>query len=95
MGRLVDDVVDVVPVVVLVAGHYIRSSRVIVDQRPMTVGVRSLQAVQLGQCHGLNHRETLRRSVFEVPIRFLAVESMKHLPRRIAQIEKWSSVVVS
>lgn len=53
------------------------------DSRPLV-----LLACVVGNGHGLNHRESLFRTVAEISVGLLAVESVEELPSRISQIEK-------
>ena len=71
---------------------FVGLGRVVVEQRFIAVGVGGIEAVELGQYHGLYHREALVGPVFQVPIRLLAVEPVKKLPGGIAQPEKGLAV---
>jgi hypothetical protein len=92
--RLVHDVIDMIPVIVIRAVLDVGLRRIVVQQRPMPICIRGVQPVQLGQRHRLNHRETVGRPVLEVFVRLLAVEPVEQFPRRIAQPEERRPVLV-
>jgi hypothetical protein len=92
---LLDDVIDVVPVVVIGTFLDVRLVRVVVDERLVAVGVRHMEPVQLRQGHRLNHREALGRPVLQVLVGFLAVETVAQLPGRVAQVEERRPVRVN
>ena len=56
---LLDDEVDVVPVVVRRALLHVRPRRVVVDERQVAVGVGVVEPVELGEGHRLDHGEAL------------------------------------
>ena len=60
----------------------------------MSVRVRVGKPVEFGQRHRLNHGEALPRPVLEIAGRLLAVQPVEELPRRIAEIEERSAVLV-
>ena len=54
----------------------------------VAVGVRSVEAVDLGEGDGLNDREALLRAALEIVRRLLAIEPVEQLPRGVAEPEK-------
>ena len=92
--RFVDDVVHVVPIVVLLrvarirSGSHRGSRRILVDQRKVAVGVGIVDALHLRQGYGVDDRESLSRTELEVLANLLTSGPMKQLPRRIGQIQE-------
>ncbi len=56
--RLLHDVVDMIPVVVLRPVLHVRLGRVVVDQRSVAIGVGRFEPIQLRERHCLDHRVT-------------------------------------
>lgn len=52
----------------------------------MAIGVGSRESVDFGKGYVLDHRESLRGAMPEITFRLFAMEPMKQLPSRIAQI---------
>ena len=61
---------------------------IVLPQGEVAIGVRGSQTVELGQRHGLDHREPLGRPIGEVEVGLLAVEAVEQLPGGIAQVEE-------
>lgn len=92
---LIDDEVDVVPVVVIGAVDREWLSGVIVEEGEVAVGVGGMEAVEFGEGDGLDDRETFTGAVFEVERGFFAIESMEEFPGGIAEVEEGLVVVES
>ncbi len=69
-------------------------ARVVVNERDVAPRVRRVQAVDLGERDGLDHRESLRRAIAQVVLRLLQGAAMKKLPRRVAEIEERGAIIV-
>src|SRR5690606_15665011 len=54
----------------------------------VSVAIRHTQAIALGEDHGLNHVEPLFGAASEVVTRIVTIESVKELPRRVADPEE-------
>jgi len=85
---LVHDVIDVVPVIVQLAGLHVRPSWIVVDQGPVAMRVWRVQTVFLGQRYGLYDGEALGRAIFQIPIRLVTIQPVKQFPSRVAKIEE-------
>ena len=92
--RFLHDVVNVIPVVVLRTYVDVRTRWIVVDQRCVAVSIRSVQAVQFGQCDGLHDGESSFRAVFEIPIHLLTVQPVEQFPGRVTQPEERLAVLV-
>jgi hypothetical protein len=79
---LIDDVVHVVPVVIVGTVCHGRAGGVQIDQWQVPVRVRGRVPVNLRQCNSLDHCESFGCPVGEVLVRLLAVEPVEQLPRR-------------
>ena len=53
------------------------------------------QAIPFGQHHSLDHGKTLGGAVLQIGVRLLAVEAVKELPGRVAQVKEWPPVLVN
>lgn len=87
-----DDVVHMVPVVVLRPLLHGGSRRVAVREGQVAVGVGCIHPVELGQSYGLYDVEALGGAVSEVEVGLLAVEAVEELPRRVPLIEEGTAV---
>src|SRR4030095_12976324 len=86
--RLVDDEIHVTEI------RFNRPRRVFVDEREISIGIGNFQPAELRQHHGLNHRKTFLCPIRQVLGGFFTIQSMKQFPCRVAEIEKWPSVLV-
>jgi len=73
----------------------IRFQRVIINKRLVTLGVRGVQSVKLGQGYSLNDSEAFGTPVFKIPFRFILVEAMKKLPACISQIKEGGAIFMN
>ena len=90
----VDDIIHMVPVVVARALLHRRADRVEVHQGEMSVGIGLGVPVELGDRHGLDHREPQAGAVVEVAGRVLAGRPVEKLPGRVAQPEERRAILL-
>ena len=88
LGGLRDDMVHVVPIVVVGPWPLVRPGGIVVDERAMAVGVRIVEAVEFGERYGLDHAVTAGRAILEVAGRLVAVEPVEDLPGGVAEPEE-------
>ena len=71
---------------------FVRLCGIALHERQIAIRVRYGQAAELCQYDGLNDCEAFLRAIAQVQRRFLAVQPVKQLPGRVAQIEKRRAV---
>jgi hypothetical protein len=58
----------------------------------VSIGIRVAVPVDFGQGDRLDHRVTLGRPIFQIPVGLLAIEAMEQLPGGVAQPEERRAV---
>jgi hypothetical protein len=73
---------------------FVGAGRVLIVKRNIAVGVRRSEALQLGQRHGLDHREAFGGAIGEIAVSLGQRQAVEEFPGGVAQIEKGRAVRV-
>ncbi|MFM1945611.1 MAG: hypothetical protein RI897_4593 [Verrucomicrobiota bacterium] len=92
---LVDDEIDVVPVVVVGSVDRSRLSGVVIEEGEVAVGIGGMEAVEFGEGDGLDDREAFAGAVLEVERGFFAIEAVEEFPSGIAEVEEGLAIIES
>ena len=79
---------DVVPVVVGRTIHDSRGRRVVVEERPVSVGVWVANPIELRQRDRLDDGKAPLGTIAQIAKRLLAIQAVEQLPRRITEPEE-------